>query len=434
VERRPLAPGRDLYVMPAPRFAGGLVVLAFRLVLAEERVTRGALLPRVLRRGTRRRPDMRALAGRLDDLYGASLGADSVKMGDQQVIELSFSHAGDAALSRAGLPPDGSLPSEGAALLTEMLLTPAGDGPTPGLNPVYFREEKEVLAREIAALADDRMAYAHHRLIEEMCRGQPYSLHALGRAEDLDRIGPADLDGFRREILAGAPLAAYLIGPFDDRAATRVEELLRVFAAGPGGRRTPLPRPLAQPPPEREREVIEEADVEQARLVVGLRTGVLRGDEDHPAQVFYNGLLGGFVHSRLFRRIREEAGLAYYAFSRLVATKGIILISCGIQARNYGRALELIRAELNSLARGDFTAAEFEATRNSLLASARGKLDSPGALVYGHLERLAAGQEPDELAPWRGLDRVTPDEVRSFACRPVVDTVYLLARRRPAGA
>lgn len=436
-----LADGATLYVLPAPRFRTTHLLLAFRQTLSEDTVTSGALLPRVLRRGTRRWPNRPSLDGHLEDLYGASLRTDATKTGDQQVIEAAFSCPVPESLAAMGA-------GQGAALLTELFSDPAPPGPTrgtgDGLSPVYVSEEKDALARDQAAISDDRMSYAHYRCLAEMCRGEPSALHSLGRSADLDGIDPASLDEFRRRLLATAPLTAYLAGPVDDRVRTQVAESLEsglarwtetaVAAGKPGSPCSivPAPRSIApsavHPRPDREREIIEPADVEQARLVIGLQTGTALGHDDYPAQVLYNGLLGGFVHSRLFRRIREEAGLAYYAWSRLLSTKGIILISCGIQEAAYGQAVGLVRRELEALARGDFTEAEFEATRNSVLAAAKARLDSPGALIYGHLERVVAGRPPGEIAPWRDLAKVTAGEVREFARRPVIDTVYLLGR------
>ncbi len=456
VEGRELGPNARLYVLPAPRLRTLHLLLAFHQVLGQGAAARGSLLPRVLRRGTGRWPDLASLAGHLEDLFGASLGAAASKMGDHQLVELTFSCVGPDSLRRVtavaagpvGPPPSvepavaggdgaGSLAAQGAALLFEMVTRPAasegGALPGRGLREDYFREEKDRLARDIRGLADDRLAYAHHRCIQEMCRGEPYAEHSLGRLEDLDPLTVSDLDAYRRELLASAPVSAYLVGPVDAALTREVGDILACLAASGGAARRNLPPSALHPRPSREREIIEEADVEQGRLVLGLSTGVLAADAAHPAQVLYNGLLGGFVHSRLFRRIRDEAGLAYYAWSRVVPTKGLILISCGIQEKDYGRAVDLVRRELRSLARGDFSAREFEATRNSVLAEAKARMDSASDLVYGHLESRTAGEDAGEIAPWRRLRAVTPADVAEFGSRPAVDVVYLLARRPPRG-
>lgn len=393
---------------------------------------------------------MASLSGHLEDLYGASLETSSMKLGDHQVLEATFSCPSKASLEAIGGDRGASrLPAHGATLVAEVFRDPAGPGdrpapgsrrvrsrfagaggregsPAPRLRPDYVREEKESLGRDIASISDDRMSYAHYRCLAEMCQGEPSALHSLGRAADLGGITPADLDAFRRTTLQTAPLVAYLAGPVDETTVAQVAEVFGEVANG--YRRRSIAPSSAHGRPEREREIFESADVEQGRLVVGLRTGVLVGQAEAPAQALYNGLFGGFVHSRLFRRIREEAGLAYYAWSRVLPAKGIILVSCGIQEKSYEQAVDLIRRELAALAAGDFTDAEFEATRNSTLAVAKAELDSPSRLIYGHLERIAVGLELEEMTPWRALARVTAANVRGFAGRPVLDTIYLLGK------
>jgi len=405
-------------------------VITLAQTLSPGTVTAGALLPRVLIRGTRSLPDRTRLAEHLEDLFGAALGATSFKLGDHQVIEATFSSAGPGTLGER----DGDrLVEEGTRLAVELLADPARLPQGPGLREDYVAEEKDLLARDIAAIADDRLAYAHFRCLEEMCRGEPFALHSLGRAEDLPDLSAENLDAFRRSLLRTAPLTAYLIGRLDGRLAERVAAALTVLGGG-GVARRKLPPPVAHPPPWREKEVFEQAEVTQARLVVGLQTGVTPVHPLFPAAVLWNGLLGGFVHSRLFRKVREERGLAYYAWSRLLAVKGVILISCGIEDDNYRLALDLVKREVDQLSRGSFSEAELEATRNSAVGVALAQLDSPTSLVYGHLERRAAGLDLTELAPWRALERTTPEEVREFGRRVRLDTVYLLGRRRPPGA
>jgi predicted Zn-dependent peptidase len=455
VEAHDLTGGATLYVLPAPRFRTVHLLAALRQVLCPPVVTQGALLPRVLRRGTRRFPSRTLLDGHLEGLYGASLRAGAAKMGDHQVIEVAFSCPGPASLSGMGAGEAADLPRQGAALVATLLSDPAPPELSFGaLRPDYVSEEKDGLARDQAAISDERMSYAHYRCLAEMCRGEPSALHSLGRPADLGDISPSSLDEFRRGLLRRAPLAVYLAGPIDDGVRTDVlasmKAALRRWAGTPAGGPAVgsaeglgvaaiAPRVIApsapHPRPAREQEILEPANVEQARLVIGLQTGITLSHAAHPAQVLYNALLGGFVHSRLFRRIREEAGLAYYAWSRVLATKGIILISCGIQETAYDKAVSLVRRELEALAKGDFTDAEFEAGRNSVLDGAKARLDSTSALIYGHLERVAGGQVLAEIAPWRELAQVTPEDAREFARRPVIDTVYLLGQGvgRPAG-
>ena len=75
-----------------------------------------------------------------------------------------------------------------------------------------------------------------------------------------------------------------------------------------------LPRE-AQQKIEDEKEIIEKLDVKQGKLNIGFRTNIFYGDSEYFALQLFNGLFGGFSHSKLFINVREKASLAYYASS-----------------------------------------------------------------------------------------------------------------------
>jgi hypothetical protein len=57
--------------------------------------TKIALLPQVLRRGCRTFPDMRTIVVYLEDLFGASMGADISKIGERQMMVFRFEVVND---------------------------------------------------------------------------------------------------------------------------------------------------------------------------------------------------------------------------------------------------------------------------------------------------------------------------------------------------
>ncbi len=66
------------------------------------------------------------------------------------------------------------------------------------------------------------------------------------------------------------------------------------------------------------------------------------------SHLMYNGVLGGYPHSKLFTNVREKASLAYYASSRFDGHKGILTIQSGIEMANYEKAVDIIRKQLDS--------------------------------------------------------------------------------------
>ncbi|MDP6957737.1 MAG: insulinase family protein, partial [Planctomycetota bacterium] len=77
--------GLDLYVHPTKKFKTILIQVYVHQVLGDE-VTSLALLPFVQRRGCQRFPNQRKIVTFLEDLYGASLSVDVLKVGERQIL------------------------------------------------------------------------------------------------------------------------------------------------------------------------------------------------------------------------------------------------------------------------------------------------------------------------------------------------------------
>jgi len=94
-----------------------------------------------------------------------------------------------------------------------------------------------------------------------------------------------------------------------------------------------------------------------------------------------NGILGGFPHSKLFRNVREEAGLCYDASSSIDRFKGLLFMSAGIDAKNREQTQEVCLAQLEALRRGEIDDEELESTRRSFAQAYQGLLDTPSYLI-----------------------------------------------------
>ncbi len=77
----------------------------------------------------------------------------------------------------------------------------------------------------------------------------------------------------------------------------------------------------------------------QGKLNIGFRTNIIYGDTDYFAFQVFNGLFGGFPHSKLFINVREKASLAYYASSCLESHKGLMIVITGIETKNYEQSI-----------------------------------------------------------------------------------------------
>jgi len=380
-----------------------------------------ALLPLVLRRGTRRLPDLQAVSAALDDLYGGAVEPAIRKRGETQCVGFAASFLNDAYV------PEGGQLTGAAGLLGELLLQPAGG---EGFVPGYVAGEQANLMDQIRAQVNDKRQYAQTRLIELMYRDEPFGVDRLGGLEQAEAITPQALYARYQQVLSQGRIALFYCGaaPAERAAEAWQQALAGLPREGAYPRRT---EPQRAPAPEEPREYTESMDVTQGKLTLGFRTGCDVSDGRYPALMLFNAIYGGGAASRLFRHVREERSLCYYASSSLEPLMGLMLVSSGIEPAQYEEARRAILAQLDLCREGKFEDWELEAARSSLTSALRSALDSQGRLEDFYLGRSAAGLDgsPEELA--RRLEQVRREDVVDAARDIRLDTVYFL---KPVGA
>ena len=406
-----------LHVMPTKRFKTYQFTLYAGVPLSDADVTRTALLPFVLRRGTAATPETRAFRERLDDLYGAGFGFDVMKRGDSHVIVFQLEVLQDRFARGAGE----SLLAAGMRLLGEVVTQPALEN--GAFLPNYVDTEKTTVRKRLEAIVNDKIRYAAERCIEEMCAGEAYRLNALGKIEDLPRLTPETLHAYYAEWLKRASFDLYVTGDTTlDEASALAAESFRLPDGAPGT----YPKPADCGSAGEVKTVVERMDVTQGKLNMGLRIGVRYADDDYPAALMYNGILGAFPHSKLFINVRERASLAYYAASRYDGHKGILTIQSGIEIANFERASAIIREQLDAMARGEISELELSQTRAMITGQLRELRDSAPEMIAFHFNGVLSGRSRDADELIRQIEAVTRDDIVHVAERVKLDTIYFL--------
>ncbi len=386
-----------------------------------EAPTQISLLPQLLRRGCAKYPNAPKMVQRLHYLYGASLGLDVSKIGENQLISVRLTHVSDCFLPRRGTF------RKGMEFIGEVLLNPLVEG--GGLRRSYVATEKVNLRRFIESLVDDRATYAVERCVQEMCKGEPFAISEHGRVEDIDGIDEVQLLKRWRSLLKSYPVQIFVIGNVKSAAVFKIAESFFSFGRA---KTAALSATVTAVDAREPHQVLETMEVDQARLVIGYRTGTTLADDDIYALTMFNALLGGYSHSRLFRVIREKAGLAYSVQSAVERTKGIMLISAGVDSEKRADALRMVREAISDIAAENIADWEMTATRESLLHHLRSLNDLPSAKIASFVERQINGKVISFEDIFDRISCVTKEDVARAARRVREDTVYFLSERAVA--
>lgn len=414
--RFPLQDGVNLYVQPTTKFKTTTVYIYFHMPLEPVTVTYNALLPMVLARASADFPSTASLSRHLDELYGASFGVDVARRGEVQSIIFRLEVAGDQHIPGE----DGLLP-RGLDVLASVITRPliVGDG----FKPDYVEQERTNLRQMIEGLINDKRRYAMVRCTAEMCEGEPFALHRLGRVEDLEGATPQGLLAHHRRVLTEAPVDIFILGDVDpDQLA---EEVPRRLPLPAGARR--FPDTLVKRRPDRPmRDVVDRLDVNQGVVVIGFRTGITLRDDLYFPMLVANGVLGGFSHSKLFQEVREKNSLAYFAYSAIETVKGVGYMYAGVEFAAAERCKAIMLEQLRALQDGKVTEAELEMTKATLVNDMLSAADSPGAMAELAVDQVFSGRDLSIDERVARYLRVTREQVAEAARHFTPDTVYVL--------
>ncbi|MGN1031189.1 MAG: EF-P 5-aminopentanol modification-associated protein YfmF [Butyricicoccaceae bacterium] len=412
-----LADGVRLNYITTERFRTSAISVAFALPLSSADRARASLVPFVLRRGCEGFADMTAVSGRLSELYGARLESFVRKRGEVLLTGL-ISDVIDERFAGGGEP----LTRQAVELMCRMLLHPVTEDGV--FLKEYVESEKRNMINRIQAQKNDKRSWAVRRMFQLMCEHEAYGLGEYGEEEQVQAVTPSDLYAYYQWMLAHAEMEIFYCGSLKEAALREV--FGGVAQQLPAGERIRNVQTEIVRRADEVRTFMEEENVTQGKLTIGLRTGITLKDELYPAMVLFNACFGGSTASRLFLGVRERLSLCYYASSQTEKTKGVIAVSSGIENKNYERARDEILRELADLQNGGITEQELETARRSVLSSLRSMQDSPLSLEQFYQTQAVGEAEGDLDELIDRLKQTTLDEVTRAAQSASVDTIYFL--------
>lgn len=412
--------GYDLHLLHTKKFKTIHISLKFATSLTRDDVTKRALLPYVIQQGTTNYPTALKLREKLDEIYGAVLSIDSSKKGEKAVLTIRMEISNEKYIQT-----EESLLDEAFQLLGEILFNPKIEN--SGFDSKIVEREKATLKSKMESLQEDKMSLANTRMIEEMCKGEPYGLRIHGYEEDLDNITPENLYAYYQQLLKEDFLNIFIAGDIDDLPlADKVNTLVT------GRKQAELTKTKTEQKVKETRELIERDDISQAKLHFGYRTNITYDDSDYAALQVFNGIFGGFPSSKLFLNVREKHSLAYYAASRIESHKGLMFVFSGIAPDQYELAKEIIEDQMKQMIQGDFTEEHLNETKEMTINQLKETMDHPQGIIELNYQRVIAKSEVTPELLIDNIRTVTKEEVISVAKKINQEIVYLLTSREGA--
>jgi len=356
--------------------------------LAESGDRRGssALLATLLTKDTRRR-SAAEIARRIEEVGGSFS---------------SFSGDNTLGLAVEVLPPDAEL---GLGLISDGVLSAAFKAGTLGV-------ERDAQLAALREEHDDVVSLSRRLLRGKFFGAHPFSLNSLGDEKGVAATDAADLSALWKRLLVGPGVVLSVAGDFDPgKLIPRAEEFMnripRGKALGEGS--------LFEGPAEHG-DFVERQPREQAIVMQAFPGAVVAAPDFHAGDVL-DELFSGMA-SRLFERVRDQKGLAYFVRSGRITCRSaaMFFFMAGTQPGKEQEVLDEIGIEIARVQAGDIEQEEIRRCQVRLKAGQRKVLQTNMSRAMQSAVDVLQGRPANYWKRYGSLiDAVTVGDLAAFA-------------------
>src|SRR5438445_2200276 len=322
------------------------------------------------------------------------------------------------------------VPKDGVAAALNVLTDAMMNSTLP---PEEYRKEQEVIRREFAMGMDDPDRVAGLLLFGTAYQRHPYRFPVIGEIEIYNQLTQEQVMQYYKTRYVPNNLTFIVVGDVDAEKVR--QQLTELFTPYPDKSLKPVFIP-AEPPQLGRREVHQEFPTELTHLSLAWHIPEVT-NPDVPALDLLSTILGDGRSSRLYRRVREEAGLAFSisAFSYTPGDPGLFGIDATVDPKKREPAEQLALRIVDEAKSAGVTADELKKAKKMTLSHHLGALTT------------MRGQASDIGANWLltrdlnfsrhyldAVQKVTLDDIKRVAASYLTENNLTVISLNPKGS
>ena len=272
-----------------------------------------------------------------------------------------------------------------------------------------IEKEKGVIAEEINMRYDNPMTYTQVLWQRLLYGDQPAGWDVSGTKESVAGITKKDLRQYMKTQYSAENTLVVLAGDIDHKKG---EKKIREYFEKIGEEK-PKKKPEVFENQEKPEVKLLKRDTDQTHMCLGVRAFRDARPERY-AQEIIATLLGGMMSSRLFTKVREELGLAYYiqAGASSNPDTGYLVTKSGLDNSNVEMGIKAILKEFKKLKTEEIDSQELKKAKDYIKGKTTLRLESSDSLAFYYGRQALLEREvltPKEL--FKRIDKVTPKEI-----------------------
>ncbi len=285
------------------------------------------------------------------------------------------------------------------------------------VNPVFnvaeIEKEKGVVVEELNMYEDLPMRKINDLFMELLYGDQPAGWDIGGTKEVVRSLTKNQLTAYRAAHYVPQATVVVVAGAFDEPSIIRkIETAFGGIAAGTKTGKLAVTESQSAP-----QVFLKNKKVDQTHIMLGCRAFSAFDNRRFALEVLAD-VLGGGMSSRLFQKVREELGAAYYvkAGVDLFTDHGFLAVSTGVDQTKRIVVIRAILDEMKKLKEELVPEAELRRAKNHLVGRIILGLEASDEIASFYGAQEVAGEKlmsPQELVG--KLEAITAEDIRNVA-------------------
>lgn len=404
----------NLYTIKTDKFKNCQIEVIFRNNVKKEDITKRIFLSYILTEATKKYNTHKLYKERCEDLYNLYLFVQNNKIG--KTIHTTFK----ADFLNPKYAMDDLL-TDVIKMLREVILNP--NVINDAFDKTTFDIVKNDMIDEIKSEKDSPMRHAILKLIENIDEDSALNIRIDGYLEDLELITPESLYKYYKEFIANDLCDVFVIGALNmDEVNDKFRKIFDLSSI----KTNKFIYTEELKTRKKIIEVNEETKLKQSRLVVGCNLINLNDYERNIVMFLLNIILGGGnLDSKLYQNLRQKNALCYSCSSMYQKNNSLIIITTSIDAKNYKKAVRLIKKSILDLKKGNISKNEIIDAKRNIIESLDMNSDIADALLANYIFHIYLDMP---LIDERKVEfqKVTKKDLINVAKKIKLNTIFLL--------
>lgn len=404
----------NLHLIKTDKFKNVMVKINFKNKITKSDIINRRLISDILLESNSIYNTRRLLGIKTEDLYNLNISENVTLSGNVIVTSFTITFLNDKYAEEGLL-------NDAIKFLCDVIFKPKVDDEKFDSKALELAKKRS--REDIESIKENPREYTIEKVYEIMGKNTPLSYSTYGTLEELEQVDAHNLYLSYLSMLKNDNIDIFVIGDINYDNVTKVfKEQFDINT-----KKREQYSHYVEHDKIRSRFITKKESREnnQSILILGYKLNKLTDYERQYVLPIYSYILGGGPDSRLFKNVREKNSICYSISSQIRVVSNIMLISAGINAKDYNKAVKLIKKEVQNMSSGEFDESDIEKAKLTYLTAYKEVNDSMWSIISDYINHEYLNTDLIEVKE-KEIMKVTKKDIMNVISKIHPDLVFFL--------